>query len=164
MLKSNDSAKELMKIGELAERLGTTTRTIRYYEEEGLISPVRSPKGIRLYAPKDEHRLQIALRLARLGVSLDTLKKLALTRPACATGAESSAQISPYLNDLRRTIHKQTEELAELQRDLERADMLIRQCADCPNRPDRQGCPRCPVERNIDKSDLARLIWDPATP
>ncbi|MFP4132277.1 MAG: MerR family transcriptional regulator, partial [Thiohalospira sp.] len=41
-----------LNIGELAERLGTTPRTLRFYEEEGLLAPERSPGGTRRYGPE----------------------------------------------------------------------------------------------------------------
>jgi recombinational DNA repair protein RecR len=65
------------------------------------------------------------------------------------------------LDDLRHRIHGLLEDLEQLERDLERADMLIRQCSDCPNRPNRKDCPHCPVDKNVDLTDIARLIWDP---
>ena len=40
-----------LKIGDVARQLGTTARTLRYYEEQGLLTPPRTAKGTRLYAP-----------------------------------------------------------------------------------------------------------------
>jgi MerR family transcriptional regulator, repressor of the yfmOP operon len=68
-----------LRIGEVARRVGTTPRTIRYYEEIGLL-PVeggRSSGQHRLYSERDVERLRHALRLKDLlGVSLDELKEL----------------------------------------------------------------------------------------
>ncbi len=72
------STKETMSIGELARRAGLTTRTVRYYEEMGLlVGVVRGVNGRRVYT--DEHLYQ--LRLIRrgkqlLGLSLAELKEL----------------------------------------------------------------------------------------
>ena len=66
-----------MKIGEAAARVGTTARTIRYYEEIGLLarSDERPSGGHRTYDERDIERLQDALRLkALLGLSLEELK------------------------------------------------------------------------------------------
>jgi DNA-binding transcriptional MerR regulator len=68
-----------LRIGEVAELVGTTTRTIRYYEEIGLLTggEEREAGRHRLYADADVERLREALRLkALLGVSLDELKEL----------------------------------------------------------------------------------------
>src|SRR4051794_1433821 len=69
-----------LRIGEVAERLGITTRTIRYYEERGLLGAASSrPKGShRLYSDADVARLRELLRLRDLlGLSLDGLVALA---------------------------------------------------------------------------------------
>jgi MerR family transcriptional regulator, repressor of the yfmOP operon len=67
-----------VKIGDVAERAGTTTRTVRYYEELGLLAAGERAAGShRTYTDADLERLQQILRLkALLGVSLDDLKVL----------------------------------------------------------------------------------------
>jgi DNA-binding transcriptional MerR regulator len=66
------------RIGEVADRTGVTTRTIRYYEELGLLGESGREKGRhRLYCETDVARLQELIRLRDLlGVSLDELKCL----------------------------------------------------------------------------------------
>jgi MerR family transcriptional regulator, repressor of the yfmOP operon len=67
------------RIGEVAELAGTTTRTIRYYEEVGLLAaPPSHRKGRhRAYGEQDIRRVQELIRLRELlGVSLDELKSL----------------------------------------------------------------------------------------
>src|SRR4051812_6193369 len=70
---------DTLRIGEVAERTGTTARTIRYYEEIGLLpSPAGHEKGRhRTYTEADVERLQELLPLREaLGVTLDELKEL----------------------------------------------------------------------------------------
>jgi len=156
--------REVLKIGELAKELGTTPRTIRLYEQLGLIAPDRTEGGTRLYARKDVKRMAIALRLGRVGIDLEFVQRLARTREQCGSGKEAAAAMQPLLEGLRRRVRSLLEDLEELERDLERADMLIRQCGDCPNRPNRTDCPHCPVDKNVDLTDIARLVWDPSAP
>jgi len=69
-----------LRIGEIAERTGTTPRTIRYYEEIGLLpSPEGHVKGRhRTYSAADVERLEELLRLRELlGISLEELKEVA---------------------------------------------------------------------------------------
>jgi DNA-binding transcriptional MerR regulator len=76
-----------LRIGEVAEAAGTTTRTIRYYEEIGLLPPAagREPGSHRVYDPEDVERLQELLRLkSLLGVSLDELRELSAAESARA--------------------------------------------------------------------------------
>ena len=59
--------KELIKIGEFARRAGTNLRTLRYYEEIGLLGPAhRSSGGFRYYRPTDVHRLRMVHTLQEL--------------------------------------------------------------------------------------------------
>lgn len=74
------SMERQLRIGEVAERLGVTTRTIRYYEERGLLgSDASRAKGShRYYGEADVARLQELIRLRDLlGLSLDDLIELA---------------------------------------------------------------------------------------
>jgi DNA-binding transcriptional MerR regulator len=85
-------------ISELAREFGVTTRTIRFYEDEGLLSPMR--EGInRVFSQRDRVRLKLALRGKRLGFSLAEIRELF------------------ELYDISRDEHKQLEEfLAKLER------------------------------------------------
>ena len=70
-------AEPTMHIGEVAERVGLSLRTIRYYEEVGLISPsARSQGGFRLYTDADADRLQLVKDMKPLGFSLDEMRDL----------------------------------------------------------------------------------------
>jgi DNA-binding transcriptional MerR regulator len=57
-------------ISELAKQFGVTTRTMRFYEEKGLISPRREGQK-RLYSSADRVRIKLILRGKRIGMSLD---------------------------------------------------------------------------------------------
>jgi DNA-binding transcriptional MerR regulator len=66
-----------MHIGEVADRVGLSLRTIRYYEEVGLIAPsARSQGGFRLYTAADVARLQLVKDMKPLGFSLDEMRDL----------------------------------------------------------------------------------------
>ena len=62
-------------ITDLASEFGITTRTIRHYEDEGLLSPRREGQN-RLFSPRDRVRLKLALRGKRLGFSLAEIREL----------------------------------------------------------------------------------------
>ena len=63
------------KITELAQEFGVTTRTIRHYEDEGLLNPSRQGT-VRIFSARDRVRLKLALRGKRLGFSLQDIKEL----------------------------------------------------------------------------------------
>ena len=66
---------ERYSISELAQEFGITTRTIRYYEDQGLISPERNGVS-RVFSNRDRVRLKLALRGKRLGFSLGEIREL----------------------------------------------------------------------------------------
>ena len=72
------ATEKLVQIGELAKQLGITTRTIRYYEEIGLMGPSeRLGGGTRTYSRDDILRLKFILKLKELGISLKEMQELA---------------------------------------------------------------------------------------
>lgn len=67
----------LLTIGEVRERTGLSARTLRYYEELGLLPGVRRRAGgRRVYGPGEIERLHFIQRLKRLGLSLAEIKEL----------------------------------------------------------------------------------------
>lgn len=66
-----------LTIGELANRVGMRTSTLRYYEEQGLLAPqARTPAGYRLYSPEAEQVLRFIQRAQHLGFSLSDIRVL----------------------------------------------------------------------------------------
>jgi len=64
-----------LSISDLAQEFGITTRTIRHYEDQGLLSPARKGQN-RLFSKRDRVRLKLALRGARLGFTLGEIREL----------------------------------------------------------------------------------------
>ncbi|HJQ03380.1 MAG TPA: MerR family DNA-binding transcriptional regulator [Jatrophihabitans sp.] len=62
-------------VGELADELGVTTRTLRFYEAEGLVAPARSGSA-RVYDHRDRARLRLILRGKRFGMSLSEIREI----------------------------------------------------------------------------------------
>ncbi|HZI97698.1 MAG TPA: MerR family DNA-binding transcriptional regulator [Actinomycetales bacterium] len=62
-------------IAEVAEDFGVTHRTVRYYEDQGLVSPERRGTQ-RLFHPRDRVRLSLVLRGKRLGFALEEIRRI----------------------------------------------------------------------------------------
>ncbi|MBX6385482.1 MAG: MerR family transcriptional regulator [Microbispora sp.] len=65
-----------MRIGELAERTGTSRRLLRYYEEQGLLSPARSPNGYREYSEAMVDRVLQIRGLLEAGLPTRIVKRI----------------------------------------------------------------------------------------
>ena len=75
------SGERLLQIGEVAEGTGLSLRTIRYYEEVGLIVPeTRTDGGFRLYTDDQLHRLALIRRMKPLGFTLEEMREVLETR------------------------------------------------------------------------------------
>ncbi len=94
---------ELMQIGQVAERTGLSLRTIRFYEENGLVIPTaRSDGGFRLYSDDDVARLEVIKRMKPLGFTLEEMQEL-LTLLA---GLDSGTGDRAHLVDRLRMFHE----------------------------------------------------------
>ncbi|OQS15597.1 MerR family transcriptional regulator [Nocardia donostiensis] len=65
-----------MRIGELAEQAGVSVRSLRYYEEHGLLASTRSAGGQRIYTPGDVDRVRLLQRFYAAGLSSRTIADL----------------------------------------------------------------------------------------
>lgn len=112
-------------ITELSREFGVTPRTIRFYEDQGIISPAREGRR-RVYAPRDRTRLKLALRGRRLGLQLAEI--LSLINLYDRSGASSTKQLRHYaevLSSHREKLEQQRRDLDETLRE------ISRQQADC---------------------------------
>lgn len=71
------SERPLLQIGEVAERVGLSLRTVRYFEEVGLVTPsARTTGGFRLYSEEDVERLLVVKGMKPLGLSLEEIRDI----------------------------------------------------------------------------------------
>ncbi|MFE6284532.1 MerR family transcriptional regulator [Streptomyces sp. NPDC057877] len=103
-----------MRIGEVAERTGLSLRTIRHYEEVGLVVPsARSKGGFRLYTESDVDRLMVIRRMKPLDFSLEEMRDLLdiTDRLADATAAGERARLRERLDSYREMADARCETL-----------------------------------------------------
>lgn len=107
---------DLVQIGDLAKRLGITTRTIRYYEEIGLMGPPeRLGGGTRMYTREDILRLKFILKMKNLGISLKEMQELAENYDENYDEYENFDRITPRLLEiLDQHINKVDEKISSL--------------------------------------------------
>ncbi len=100
-------------ITELAREFDITARAIRFYEDQGLLSPSREGAGgrSRVYTPRDRTRLKLTLRGKRLGLALSEIKSLV---DMYESPKDTSAQMYRFLDVLaqhRGTLEQQREDI-----------------------------------------------------
>ncbi len=151
---------QLHKIGDVAKTLVTSIRAIRYYEEEGLITPLRSKGSTRMYSQRHVDRLRTILKLAESGYSLGVIKSLALARELHKTGDESQKAVSSHLDEILAGIQGQVQQLQSLEKQISAAKSTVKKCSGCKNEPSSRGCPDCPVRQHLSEIELLNLVWD----
>ncbi|WP_110648629.1 MerR family transcriptional regulator [Salinicola peritrichatus] len=109
-------------IGELAQHFDVTTRTIRFYEQEGLLSPERRGKT-RIYREKDRVRLKLALRGKRLGFSLVEIREVLDLYDTRHDGSiRQLERLLEILADKRANLERQLEDICAMQRELDQVE------------------------------------------
>jgi DNA-binding transcriptional MerR regulator len=113
-------------ISELAQEFALTTRAIRFYEDEGLLAPVRRGQA-RVYGERERTRIKLILRGKRLGLALSEIRELFDIFAATGNEKPQLAKFLQMLTDRRAMLHQQREdidavlaEIAILERDCRR--------------------------------------------
>ncbi len=105
--------------GELARAPGATVRTIRFYEEEGLLRPaVVSEGGHRRYTGDDLERLRLITDLRELGLSLCEIRSVLEIRNGCRTAAEFALRFQQVLAGHLEQAQRRLERLRRLRKEL----------------------------------------------
>lgn len=105
-------------IRELAKIYNISTRTLRYYEELGLVNPVRTESNQRLYTKQDEVNLKLVFRGKKFGFSLDEIREMVLLFSLDRTGKKQLEKSLQYGRMKMAEIDQKITELQEIKREL----------------------------------------------
>lgn len=131
-----DNTDPLMKIGDFARLAGTNLRTLRYYEELGLMSPARrSEGGFRYYRRTDLNRLNMIRSLQELGLQLERIRDLMDTRSGQPTRGEFLARVRHALSEQDRLIQERIAQLQGQRGMIQHAVQQLGRCEQCPQSP-----------------------------
>ncbi len=127
-----------MNIGEVSKKSGLPAKTIRYYEDIGLIAPLRDTNGYRSFRESDMHKLAFLCRARALGFTIEDCRNLlALWDDQDRASADVRAIAKDHLEQIERKI-------ADLQDIRDTLSHLVRECAG-DSRPD------CPILKKLEK-------------
>ena len=102
MVKDHNDAEELDRIGELADEFNVTLRTLRFYEDKGLIHPKRVGTS-RFYGRREKARLRLILLGRDVGFSLEDIREmLNLYEPKSGNKAQLNIALEKGLKQLER--------------------------------------------------------------
>ncbi|WP_435613102.1 MerR family transcriptional regulator [Streptomyces sp. bgisy159] len=118
---------EHMQIGEVAARTELSLRTIRHYEDAGLVVPsARSQGGFRLYTERDVERLMVIRRMKPLGFTLDQMRDLLDATDRLDGGPLTHGERAALLERVRGYEREAAEQVARLRVQLARAEEFAR--------------------------------------
>ena len=111
-------------ISDLAREFALTTRTIRFYEDEGLLAPRRSGRS-RIYGERERVRIKLILRGKRLGLALSEIRELLDLYEATRSERPQLVKFLQVLAERRAMLRQQQEDIAVV---LSEIESLERQC------------------------------------
>jgi DNA-binding transcriptional MerR regulator len=109
-------------ISDLAREFSITARAIRFYEDQGLITPQRRGGGglTRVYSQRDRARLKLLLRGKRLGLSLHEIKGLLDMYETSADTVPQLTRFLAVLDERRHSLQQQLDDLTQMITDIDR--------------------------------------------
>jgi len=127
---------DLLKIGEFARLAETNLRTLRYYEELGLLHPThRSQGGFRYYRRTDVNRVHMIRDLQELGLALERIRELISVRGVGEPGSHFFQRVRLALLEQDRMLSERQRSLGEQRGRVQAALDKLTECQTCANSP-----------------------------
>lgn len=108
-----------MTIKEVAKQFNVSTRTLRYYEEIGLLHPSRSISNQRTFSKKEIAKLKLILRGKKFGFSLEEIKEMVLLFDIDRTGIQQLERTVNYGEQKMKEIDGKIAELTQMKNELQ---------------------------------------------
>lgn len=116
-------------ISELAKEFDITTRTIRFYETEALLHPIRNGQT-RIYSEQDRVHLKLILRGKRLGFSLAESKELIYLYDPDSPNRTQLLRLMEKIQQRRELLRQQCQDIKVMQLELDQAELRCRESLD----------------------------------
>lgn len=150
----------LLTTGDMARRASSTLRTVRFYEEEGLITPVsRGEGGQRYFAPEELSKLALALDLREAGLSVHDVRALFALKAGCETAPVASKAMVKTLETQIVDLEEKIEKLRGLREELISMVGVITECERCAAPRFPEECSRCDVMSHAESPRALKVLW-----
>ncbi len=149
-----------MTTGDLARACETTVRTVRFYEEAGVLCPeTRSEGGHRLFGSDELKKLQLVMDLREAGLSLNDIKGLFELKQKCSSPKEASERMSALLETQIDEMQRKIATLRRLRDELASTVAIIQECHGCQAPEFPKQCSGCDVMNRGELPRAMRLLW-----
>lgn len=122
----NKVQKEQFSISDLSKEFDITTRTIRFYEDQGLLSPTRKGQT-RIYTKGDRVRLKLILRGKRLGFSLSETGKIFELYDLDKTSATQLETMMGIISEKKAHLHQQLDDINVVLNELDNLEISCKE-------------------------------------
>lgn len=151
---------DLLTTGDMARLSDSTLRTVRFYQQEGLIEPERrSNCGHRLFSDRELMKLQLALDLREAGLSLQSIKDLFCLKSGCECPEEASERMSNALNQQIDAMQQKIAKLRKLREELTAMVSVLTECRACEEGSFPLSCEKCDVVGGPELPRALRVLW-----
>lgn len=151
--------------GDLARACETTVRTVRFYEEAGVLCPeARTDGGHRMFDEQDLTKLQLIMDLREAGLSLSDIRALFELKAQHPTAEAASRAMSGMLEDQIEAMHRKIETLRRLREELALTVAMMRECRSCERQDFPVACSGCDVVNRPGLPRAMRLLWNDEPP
>ena len=139
----------------------STVRTVRFYEECGVLQPAqRSEGGHRMFPTPELDKLLFVLDLRAAGLSLEEIKDVLAAKASSDTGAVAAGRVRAVIARHLGAIREKIEALSRLEEDFSRASTMLAGCGECERDPRFPAqCRACDVMAKKELPRAVRVLW-----
>lgn len=146
--------------GEMARLSGTTLRTVRFYESEGLItSRVREDGSHRKFPERELAKLQLISDLRDAGLSLQEIKELIALKAGCPNAAKAADDMTANLCERADELQRRICTLQRVHAELSSFLQMLRVCRTCTHPEFPKRCGECEVPQQPGAERANELLW-----
>jgi DNA-binding transcriptional MerR regulator len=151
----------LLTTGEMARCSNNTLRTVRFYEEEGILRPARRTEGgHRLFEKSELDRLMLVTDMRMAGLSLDEIKQILDVKQNGSCGSEAARKATRILSLRIEELHEKLLVLTRLREDLAATSDIMSACMDCHDAKFPRSCDSCSVMASRPSLPRSmRVLW-----
>lgn len=149
-----------LSTGDMARLSNTTLRTVRFYEQEGLIASMARDGGChRKFSPAELKKLQMIADLREAGLSLQEIKALTGLKRGCASPTSASQTMSEALCRRIDELKARIDTLTRVREELLSTVATLRRCEGCKEPEFPATCGNCDVTKQPESSRATELLW-----
>lgn len=144
----------------MARLTQSTVRTVRFYEQEGLLNPTeRRCGGNRMFTERELSKLRLILALREAELSLGDIRELFALKASCKTANEASGQMASLLERQIQNLQEKIVKLRSLRGELASTVAFLDECRSCPTVQFPKDCVSCDALKRTDLPRAVHLLW-----